>query len=664
MKVYCTRPPRHPHEEPHLTEIPEIKLGDSLQCAICGMPLILDGRYVPIKKLGQGGFGYTFLASDLKFGLDSRRAIKQFRSDRFLLDSEKAQAKSAFEQEWRILDRLKHPQIPKVYEPLEVEAPLFHDSYQNTYYYFVQEYIEGDDLQKILNRRLQNNEFFSEKEVQCILGQILALLEYVHQSAIIHRDIKPSNIIQTSDGICHLIDFGNIKKVLPVSDSSRYTNSIGTPGFTPPEQFQGRPEFSSDLYALAKTCICLFTGDESSLPPWRSKILVSRSLSMLLTKMTTFDPKGRYRSVMEVQRALKPQKRLWNWISGIAIGIFIAFFAHFVIFRMEKSITVVPNQMQQFYAILDQANQKLLPLTENRYKIFYPPSVDFIKDMVDNIPEGTFEYGGSTTWEPLSGAIDELINKKKEQFKVSRIKKNWSSEKGVKELRKKDAEISFALSSKPINRCIPQEDDCNIHLMRTIIAETSKVMVVHKDLAIDHIKLDDLEKIRRGKIQYWDDLKDYSGLPHEQITYYTTDAETYITKELKESQLTKVKRVETNEKQFDGIANDKGGITVSPVQIAALKCSVKSVPIGKPTNYLEQKCVGGNDRKKVSSEYTKNSGEKLELSILFKDDQKPINKSPGKAYATILLTKDGQEEMEKEGYLPHGKVCKIFCINL
>jgi serine/threonine protein kinase len=637
MKVYCTRPPRHPHEEPHLTEIPEVKLGDSLQCAICRMPLILDGRYVPIKKLGQGGFGYTFLASDLKFGLDSRRAIKQFRSDRFLLDGEKAQAKSAFEQEWRILDRLKHPQIPKVYEPLEVEAPLFHDSYQNTYYYFVQEYIEGDDLQKILNRRLQNNEFFSEKEVRCILGQILALLEYVHQSAIIHRDIKPSNIIQTSDGICHLIDFGNIKKVLPVSDSSRYTNSIGTPGFTPSEQFQGRPEFSSDLYALAKTCICLFTGDESSLPPWRSRLLVSRSLSMLLTKMTTPDLKGRYRSVMEVQKALKPRRRLWNWISGIAIGIFIAFFAHFVI-------------------------QKLLPSTENRYKVFYPPSVDFIKDMVNDIPEGTFEYGGSTTWEPLSGEIDNLIKETKEQFKVSRIEESWSSEKGVKELRKKDTKISFALSSKPINKCVPKEEDCNIHLMRTIIAETSKVMVVHKDLAIDHINLNDLQKIQRGKIQYWDDLKDYDGLPHEQITYYTTDAETYITNELKKSKLIKIKEVKTNKEQFDGIANDKGGITITPVQIAALKCSVKSVPIGKPTNYLEQECVG--NKKKVSSEYIKNSDEKLELSILFKDDQEPINKSPGKAYATILLTKDSQKIMEREGYLPHREVCKIFCVNL
>ena len=105
MKVYCTRP-RQQHEAAHLTEIPDenLLMGSNYSCEICGMPLILKDRYVPIEQLGQGGFGYTFLALDLKFGL-KKRAIKQFRADLLLLPSAIAQAKRAFKREYETLDR-------------------------------------------------------------------------------------------------------------------------------------------------------------------------------------------------------------------------------------------------------------------------------------------------------------------------------------------------------------------------------------------------------------------------------------------------------------------------------------------------------------------------------------------------------------------------------
>ena len=217
MKVYCTRP-RQQHEAAHLTEIPDRNLSGSHSCEICGMPLILQDRYVPISELGQGGFGYTFLALDLKFGLESQRAIKQFRADLLLLPSAIAQAKRAFQREYETLDRLKHDRIPRIYEPFEIQAVpdlragVVSNQQAPDYYYFVQEYIQGADLA----RCLKTDRAFTEVEVRAILHQMLQVLQYIHSQSppIIHRDIKPSNIIRADDESFYLIDFGAIKQTL------------------------------------------------------------------------------------------------------------------------------------------------------------------------------------------------------------------------------------------------------------------------------------------------------------------------------------------------------------------------------------------------------------------------------------------------------------------
>jgi serine/threonine protein kinase len=643
MKVYCTRPCTYDQTEPHSTELAEEALldkeknrQDATLCATCGMPLILNGRYVPIKKLGQGGFGYTFLALDLKFGLDSKRVIKQFRSDLLLSAGQMALAKKAFEREYKIQDQLKHPQIPRVYEPFDIEAPAQGNTNPTVYYYFVQEYIEGEDLQKKLKNRQQSNSTFSEVEVQDILKQVLEVLHYIHNFSppIIHRDVKPSNIIQTVDGRCYLVDFGAVKQVLPVSDPSRQTTILGTPGYAPPEQFDGTVDFSSDLYALAKTCICLLTGSSSSSPPWG----VSELLTNILNKMINLDPQMRYRSAGEVQDALGETDHL----PGDSKGRNIPHPNTFWLLVILVAILVAIGSITYF-----QQN-KIVPLEPVPFKPDIKPSILDISP-----PSRKATYGGSTTWKPLSEIINPAIERHHEPFKLELIPdgKHVSSEEGIEMLIK--GILDFSLSSKEIT---PNK----MNLRRTTVARTRKVMVVHPDLKIDYITSSEANKIYTGEIRKWSELR--HNLPSLTIKYYQTSEE-YISSQRLSKKLYTIR----NDKDilFKEMSEERGSAIITPVNLAVSECSVKTVPIiqdgkDKVSAYSHEDCKKGS--RKVNIKYinqddsNQDDSWKQNLSIFFRDDDK---QNIGKSYVKMLCTMEGQALIEKAGYLPSSKIDRI-----
>jgi serine/threonine protein kinase len=547
MKVYCTRPCTHDQQEPHSTEVAEEALRierkiDRMLCATCGMPLILNGRYVPIKKLGQGGFGYTFLALDLKFGLDSKRVIKQFRSDLLLSAGQMALAKRAFEREYKIQDQLKHQQIPRVYEPFDVEVPTQGNTNRTVYYYFVQEYIEGEDLQKKLKNRQQSNSTFSEVEVQDILKQVLEVLHCIHSSSspIIHRDIKPSNIIQTVDGSCYLVDFGAVKQVLPVSDPSRQTTIMGTPGYAPPEQFDGTVDFSSDLYALARTCICLLTGSPSSPPPWG----VSELLTKVLKKMISLDPQMRYRSAMKAQDDLTIQvpSVVINWQKWLV--------------TTTVCMTIMLAAITLGYFLYPR---NVLPFDPGKHtnikEVKTPPGTD------------TYLYGGSTTWESLMSKLDGKMRENIRIFKLERKIPDRGligTDSGLKMLE--DKEIDIALSSKK-----QEVSELNKSTFsRTKIAESTVVMIVNKGAKIDSIGENDFNKVRDGGANNWEDIP---GGKSSKIVFYSTDQR--YTKR-KAGEFIKVKDASEGIKK---IANDPNGAMIVPIQIAVENCDCKTTKI-------------------------------------------------------------------------------------
>lgn len=204
---------------------------------------ILQNRYLIHDKIGAGGMGAVFTATDQRFG--SQVAIKEtFFSDTAL--------RRAFEREAQLLNSLRHPALPRVSDHFEEGNGQF----------LVMEYIPGEDLSEILDR---NGGVFAVADVLLWADQLLDALDYLHSQKIpiIHRDIKPQNLKLTPRGQIVLLDFGLAKG--SITDVSKLTQTKSVFGYSrayaPLEQIQGTgTDPRSDFYSLAATLYHLFTG--------------------------------------------------------------------------------------------------------------------------------------------------------------------------------------------------------------------------------------------------------------------------------------------------------------------------------------------------------------------------------------------------------------------
>ncbi|MDJ0542193.1 MAG: serine/threonine-protein kinase, partial [Microcystis sp. M53603_WE2] len=262
MEVICTRPhcPRPRNQCLDLDDSNRLTSIEQKYCTTCGMPLILGGRYLPERLLGQGGFGAAFLALDRYSPKKAKCVLKQFQPSGNLSPQALEKAKNLFFQEAHVLEDLgrEHPQIPDLYAffPLTVKNQL--TGKEEQFFYLAQEYIDGKNLEEILQ---QQQKPFQESEVKNILKELLLILKFIHENGSIHRDIKPSNIMRSQNGRLYLLDFGAVKQATNnPNNTQEKSTTIYSAGFAPPEQQLGNQvSAATDLYALAATCVILLT---------------------------------------------------------------------------------------------------------------------------------------------------------------------------------------------------------------------------------------------------------------------------------------------------------------------------------------------------------------------------------------------------------------------
>ncbi len=261
-----------------------------------GTPL-QGGRYVIKKVLGQGGMGAALLATDKRVN-NKPVVIKELVSESS--DPEKIKEDERnFKQEMMTLAALHHPLIPAVTDSFE----------ENQRYFMVQDYVEGENLEERIERTKQP---LKEREVLGFASQVLDVLEYLARRTppIVHRDIKPANIIiDTEDKRAHLVDFGIARADVAKNARRKQTSALGTPGYAPPEQYQGNADPRSDLYALGATMHHLLTNrDPRDFPPFTyppARTLnpqLSREVELLLAKATNNDVTQRYQSAIAMKR--------------------------------------------------------------------------------------------------------------------------------------------------------------------------------------------------------------------------------------------------------------------------------------------------------------------------------------------------------------------------
>jgi serine/threonine protein kinase len=298
-QICCLNPecnnPSVPEQTPSVPEQTQL-------CPNCNVAIvILKNRYRPIKSLGSGGFGKTYLAEDID-KLNTQCVIKQF-APQITGTNAFQKAKELFLQEAQQLQELgEHSQIPTLLAYFEQDNRL----------YLVQQFIDGANLLQ----ELKNQGIFSELKIRALLQDLLTTLEVVHYYKIIHRDIKPENIMRRrSDGKLILIDFGASKQL---QGTVKTGTSIGTFGYAPLEQMRdGKVYPASDLYSLGATCFHLLTGVHPGelyqeygyewVKTWRVHLQkpVNSDLDTVLDKLLQKYYQQRYQSAEAVLQDLK-----------------------------------------------------------------------------------------------------------------------------------------------------------------------------------------------------------------------------------------------------------------------------------------------------------------------------------------------------------------------
>jgi serine/threonine protein kinase len=290
----------------HTTNQPNAKF-----CASCGQrltntnpPVLLQGRYQIMRQLGQGGMGAVYQAQDLRLGKRLVAVKENFDPS--------SDAQQQFQLEANVLANLSHPALPRVID---------HFVEPSGKQYLVMDFVEGEDLQEMLDRGV-----LRESQVLGWFDQICDALEYLHaqQPPIIHRDLKPANIrVRRSDGKAMLVDFG-IAKVQQASLQTVAAARAVTPGFSPPEQYgQARTNSRSDIYSLGATLYALLTGqappdamDRFSGTPlplprhWNRGISATTETAML--QALELNPAQRPQTVAEFRRLLKGPTQIFN----------------------------------------------------------------------------------------------------------------------------------------------------------------------------------------------------------------------------------------------------------------------------------------------------------------------------------------------------------------
>src|SRR6266498_3248811 len=225
-------------EQPALVQNARVLVGDDLDSKL-GRSI---GPYKLIERLGVGGMGEVYLAEDTR--LDRLVALKilpaYFASDDHRL--------RRFQREARAASALNHPNILTIHEVGESDG----------IYFIATEFIDGQTI-----RELVRNQKLSLEEVLDIAAQVASALSAAHAAGIVHRDIKPENIMQRTDGLVKILDFGIAKLMEPnTPDHSNETQSIirthteaglvmGTVNYMSPEQARALPvDERTDIWSL------------------------------------------------------------------------------------------------------------------------------------------------------------------------------------------------------------------------------------------------------------------------------------------------------------------------------------------------------------------------------------------------------------------------------
>jgi tRNA A-37 threonylcarbamoyl transferase component Bud32 len=186
------------------------------------------GKYEISEQIGVGGFGAVFKGRD-PF-IKRTVAVKTCQ----LNDPE---IKSRFFREAELAGNLHHRNITTIYDfGVENDTP-----------YIVQEFLTGEDLDKVIKR---GQPIPLQRKVEILIA-ITEGLHFAHEAHVIHRDIKPANIRILENGTVKIMDFGIAKSLQSESSLTQTGITLGTSAYLAPEQIRGETlDRRTDVFAI------------------------------------------------------------------------------------------------------------------------------------------------------------------------------------------------------------------------------------------------------------------------------------------------------------------------------------------------------------------------------------------------------------------------------
>lgn len=267
--------------------------------------VLQNGKYRIEGVLGQGGFGITYLASQV--ALNRKVTIKEFFMKELCNRAEQtsqvsvpsmgsvdtvARFRAKFVKEAQTIAALNNPHIIHIHDIFE----------ENGTAYYVMDYLSGGSLSDLVQR----DGVLAEATALGYIRQVADALSYIHARNINHLDIKPSNVLIDGNGNAVVIDFG-LSKRYDETGSQTSTTPVGiSHGFAPLEQYQpgGVSTFSptTDIYSLGATLYKLLSGQT---PPNATALLdADLDLSRLSASLST---KAAIAAAMHPKRKGRPQ---------------------------------------------------------------------------------------------------------------------------------------------------------------------------------------------------------------------------------------------------------------------------------------------------------------------------------------------------------------------
>jgi predicted Ser/Thr protein kinase len=217
------------------------------------------GRYMIERRLGRGGMGTVYSATDTLLHREVALKVLDAGSG----DDEAAQ-RARLLREARIAARIEHEHVARIYDVGEHEGALF----------VAMELVRGVTLRSWMAGRTA-----VVGEILDVAGQISEGLAALHASGVFHRDLKPENVMLTEKGGVRLLDFGLARQVARADAEGQGTAPVGgertsppnpegeslafagTPGYMAPEQCEGKPlDARVDVFALGVIVYELVTG--------------------------------------------------------------------------------------------------------------------------------------------------------------------------------------------------------------------------------------------------------------------------------------------------------------------------------------------------------------------------------------------------------------------